>query len=77
MTTITIDTELNLSKTRFSNGIEAAYFLMWAQINEFDDDIFWTKENSKNIQAYKDSILQKNKIFTLSEAKKLLLWNTK
>ena len=61
MTTITIDTELNLPKTTFSNGIEAAYFLMWAQINEFDDDAIFSIQKNKKLQDKSTKIYTSNK----------------
>lgn len=78
MTTITIDTDINLEKTHFDNPLEAAYVLLWLQINEYrNNDPFWIEENQKNKLAYKKSILWQNEKFTISQAKKLLLWNTK
>ncbi|MGC4129249.1 MAG: hypothetical protein QM564_06745 [Bergeyella sp.] len=71
MTTITIDTPLELKKTRFATPLEAAYFLMKYKIDEEDKER--AGETPKNILAYEASVNGQNEQFSLSQAKTIVL----
>lgn len=51
----------------------------WIFTNNFwkENDPEWLEESEKNKKAYKSSVEWKEESISLSEAKKLLLWNTK
>ncbi len=77
MTTITIDTPLKLKTTHFADPMQAAYALMWIQIQHMQQHDDWDEETSDNILAYEHSLAQENEIFSLSQAKNIVLWNVK
>ncbi len=76
MTSITIDTPIVLWKTHFSSIREAVVYIAWFCENDLGD-YDWTKETVKNKKAYKNSLQWKEESFSLSDAKILILWNSK
>jgi hypothetical protein len=76
MTAITIDVTTQLWKTHFATIAEAVVYLSQFSGNDLED-YDWTTVSAKNKRAYMRSKLWMEETFTLDQAKKLILWDSK